>query len=98
MIAIFCRPFLFPAAAIYLCMVSNLCAFDIEKYQYTACLGSVPIRAQPTQNAERRGTIPEGAVVRIDARRGKWVRVIYKIPSGYYIGWSLETLLCPVNR
>ena len=98
MIAIFCRPLLLSAAVIYFCMASSVSAFDIEKYQYTACLGSVPIRTQPTQDAERRGTIPEGAVVKMDARRGKWIRVIYKIPSGYYIGWSLETLLCPVKR
>jgi hypothetical protein len=96
--AIFCRLLFFSIAVIYFFMVSDVSAFNIEKYHYTACLGSVPIRAQPTQSTERRGTIPEGAAVKVDARRGKWVRVIYKIPSGYYIGWSLEALLCPVKH
>ena len=95
---IFRRLLVLSAVGVYLCMVSDVMAFDIEKYHYTACLGDVPIRVQPSQNAERRGTIPEGAAVKMDARRGKWIRVIYKIPQGYYIGWSLESLLCPVKR
>ena len=91
-------PALLLAIGICILMGTNALAYDIERYDYTACLGRVPIRAQPDMNAVKRGTIPEGAAVKMDARNGKWIRVIYKEPRGYFIGWSLETLLCPVKR
>lgn len=73
-------------------------ANDVDSFNYKACNGPVPIREYPGPMAQRRGTIPEDAVVRSDMQQGKWVRVIYKIPAGFYIGWSLKALLCPIER
>jgi hypothetical protein len=73
-------------------------AFYVAHYQYTACNDEVPMRKYPDMFAPRTGTIPLGAAVKADAIKGDGVRMIYKVPQGYYIGWSLTTLLCPIKH
>ena len=88
------------ATCVWLLVVSPVGAWaqDPETFQFTACLADVPIRDYPDTYAPRAGSVPKGALVRVDYRKGEWVRVIYKIREGVVIGWSLGTLLCPIER
>ena len=71
---------------------------NLEMLDYRACFDGVPLRERPSEFAQRMTTIPEGTLVKVDIRRGDWLRVIYKVPEGYFIGWSLSTMMCPVDR
>ena len=72
-------------------------AFYVDQYHYTACMEAVPIRRTPDMSSEQIGTIPKGTAVKVDKEQNGWIRVIYKVPEGYYIGWSLAALLCPLQ-
>ena len=72
-------------------------AFYAEQYRYAACMDEVPIRRAPDMSSPRLGNIPKGAVVKADLSNGPWIRVIYKVPQGYTIGWSMAGLLCPLD-
>ena len=80
--------YLYPAAAFT----------SVEVLNYRACFDGVPLREQPNEFAPRTTSIPKGTLVKVDIQRGDWLRVIYKVPEGYFIGWSLATLMCPVNQ
>ena len=70
---------------------------DLEVLNYRACFDGVPLRAQPDRFAARTTTTPEGTLVKVDIQRGDWLRVIYKVPEGYFIGWSLATMMCRLD-
>ena len=70
---------------------------NMEVLNYKACFDGVPLREQPDSFAPRTTTIPEGALVKVDIQRGNWLRVIYKVPEGYFIGWSLATMMCRLD-
>jgi hypothetical protein len=93
---IFCSIILLVASVLSLTEIPQ--AFYVKHYQYTACKDDVPMKKSPDMFAPRTGTIPLGTAVKADAVKGNWVRVIYKVPRGYYIGWSLTTLLCPIKH
>ena len=79
--------------------LSAVTAFtDLEVLNYRACFDGVPLREHPDSFAPRTTTIPEGTLVKVDIQRGNWLRVIYKVPAGYFIGWSLATMMCPLNQ
>ena len=78
--------------------LSAVIAFtDMEVLNYRACFDGVPLREYPNTFAPRTATVPEGTLVKVDIQRGNWLRVIYKVPAGYFIGWSLATMMCPVD-
>ena len=70
---------------------------NMEVLNYKACFDGVPLREHPNEFAPRTTTIPEGALVKVDIQRGKWLRVVYKVPEGYFIGWSLATMMCRLD-
>ena len=73
-------------------------AYLIEDANFIACGGSVPLRQFPDMFAPRLVDIPEGVAVKVDVERGKWVRVIYRVPAGFHIGWALAVFLCPIEK
>ena len=77
---------------------SHTAAFsNLEMLNYKACFDGVPLREYPNEFAPRAATVPEGTRVRVDIQRGDWLRVIYRLPDGFFIGWSLATMMCPVE-
>jgi hypothetical protein len=70
---------------------------NLEILNYKACFDGVPLREYPDKFAPRMATVPKGKMVRVDIKRGEWLRVIYKVPNGYFIGWSLATMMCPAD-
>ncbi len=70
---------------------------NMEVFNYKACFDGVPLREQPNVFAPRTTSIPEGTLVKVDIQRGDWLRVIYKVPEGYFIGWSLATMMCRLD-
>jgi hypothetical protein len=78
--------------------LSHATAFtSMEVLNYKACFDGVPLREQPNEFAPRTTSIPEGILVKVDIQRGDWLRVIYKVPEGYFIGWSLATMMCRLD-
>jgi uncharacterized protein YgiM (DUF1202 family) len=71
---------------------------DPETINYSVCRDDVPLRQYPDTFSERITTLPKRTTVRADSRHGSWVRVIYKLKQGYFIGWCLEALLCSFER
>lgn len=79
-------------------LLTTAAAFtNLEVLNYKACFDGVPLRKYPDISAPRMTTIPEGTMVKVDLQRGDWLRVIYKTPAGYFIGWSLATMMCRIN-
>ena len=70
---------------------------NLEMLNYKACFNGVPLREYPDRFAPRMATVPGETIVRVDIQRGEWLRVIYRVPDGYFIGWSLATMMCPVD-
>ena len=76
---------------------AEVMAFYADQHHYSACMENVPLRRTPNMNSARIATIPRGTAVKVDKAQDQWIRVIYKVREGYYIGWSLAALLCPMH-